>query len=75
VHLVVRVIRSGATDDRGLRPRARAMCCHALDDETADWLLNRLGPELVGPIVEPVTMATSPPGVASTYMLLERAEA
>ncbi len=54
---------------------ARRMFCNDLDEETTDWLLDRVGPEPPGPMTEPVTVATTPPGIASTYVLLERDEA
>lgn len=50
----------------------REMFCNDLDDETAAWLLGKLGPEPPGPMAEPVRVARLPPGVASTYVLLER---
>ena len=53
----------------------RVMFCNDLDDETAAWLMSQLGPEPPGPMTEAVTVATSPPGVESTYVLLERDEA
>jgi len=53
----------------------RVMFCNDLDDDTAAWLLSKLGPEPPGPFSEPVTVATAPPGVASTYVLLLRDEA
>jgi pimeloyl-ACP methyl ester carboxylesterase len=63
-----------------LSPQSRGidyqrMFCNDLDADTAAWLLSRLGPEPPGPISEPVRVATSPPGVPSTYVLLERDEA
>ncbi len=53
----------------------RAMFCNDLDEETAAWLLSRLVREPPGPMTEAVTVATPPPGVGSTYVLLERDEA
>lgn len=46
-----------------------------LDDETTAWLHTRLEPEPPGPIVEAVPAVTLPPGLQSTYILLERDEA
>ena len=51
------------------------MFCNDFDEETSTWLLSRLGPEPPGPMAEKVTVATGPPGVASTYVLLEQDEA
>ena len=51
------------------------MFCNDLDDETSSWLLSRLGPEPPGPMAEKVTVVTGPPGIASTYILLEKDEA
>ena len=51
------------------------MFCNDLDQETSAWLLSRLGPEPPGPMVEKVTVATGPPGIPSTYILLEKDEA
>ena len=53
----------------------RAMFCSDLDEDTAAWLLARLGPEPPGPMAEPITLATSPSDVGSTYILLERDQA
>lgn len=57
------------------RLNARTMFCNDLDEETAAWLLDRLGPEPSGPMREPAALASLPPGVPSTYILLERDEA
>ncbi len=51
------------------------MFCNDLDEETSRWLLSRLGPEPPGPMAENVTVATGPPSVPSTYILLEKDEA
>ena len=51
------------------------MFCNDLDAETSTWLLSRLGPEPPGPMAEKITVATGPPGVPSTYILLEKDEA
>ena len=51
------------------------MFCNDLDQETSAWLLSRLGPEPPGPMAEKVTVAVGPPGVPSTYILLEKDEA
>jgi len=53
----------------------RTMFCNDLDEEATEWLLGHVGPEPPGPMSEPVEIATVPPGVASTYVLLERDEA
>jgi len=53
----------------------RAMFCNDLDEETAEWLIGHLGDEPPGPMAELVSCATSPPGVESTYVVLERDEA
>lgn len=53
----------------------RVMFCNDLDEDTAAWLLAQLGPEPPGPMAEPITVAGSPSGVGSTYVLLERDEA
>lgn len=52
-----------------------SMFCNDLDAEASAWLLSRLGPEPPGPMAEKVTVATGPPGVPSTYILLEKDEA
>jgi len=51
------------------------MFCNDLDEKTSTWLLSRLGPEPAGPMAEKVAVATGPPGVPSTYILLEKDEA
>ncbi len=53
----------------------QTMFCNDLDEDTASWLLARLGPEPPGPMAESVEVARLPPGVASSYVLLERDEA
>lgn len=50
------------------------MFCNDLDEETTIWLLSRLGDEPPGPMAEKVAVAIGPPGVASTYILLEKDE-
>ena len=51
------------------------MFCNDLDEDSSHWLLSRLGPEPPGPMAEKVAVATGPPGVPSTYILLEKDEA
>ena len=51
------------------------MFCNDLDEESSHWLLSRLGPEPPGPMVEKVAVATGPPEVPSTFILLEKDEA
>ena len=51
------------------------MFCNDLDAETSTWLLSRLGPEPPGPMAEKVTVVSGPPGIPSTYILLEKDEA
>ena len=51
------------------------MFCNDLDAETSNWLLSCLGPEPPGPMAEKVTVASGPPGIPSTYILLEKDEA
>ena len=51
------------------------MFCSDLDQATCAWLLGCLGAEPPGPMAEPVTVATAPAGVGSTYILLERGRA
>jgi pimeloyl-ACP methyl ester carboxylesterase len=53
----------------------RNMFCNDLDDEATAWLQSRLEPEPPGPIAESVPPVTLPPGLKSTYILLERDEA
>lgn len=52
-----------------------AMFCNDLDEATASWLCERLGPEPPGPLLEPVATATAPAGIRSTYVVLERDQA
>jgi len=52
-----------------------SMFCNDLDEATAAWIFEHLGPEPPGPMAEPVRVATAPSEVASTYILLERDEA
>ena len=54
---------------------ARQMFCSDLDEETAAWLLGKLGPEPAGPMHEVATIAGPPAGIASTYILLEKDQA
>lgn len=51
------------------------MFCNDLDEEATAWLMGNLGPEPAGPLAEAVRIATPPPGVGSTYVVLERDEA
>ena len=51
------------------------MFCNDLDEDASAWLLSRLGPEPPGPMAEKVTVAVGPPGIPSTYILLEKDEA
>lgn len=53
----------------------RRMFCNDLDDDTVAWLLARLEREPPGPMTEPVPPVALPPGLATTYILLERDEA
>ncbi len=53
----------------------RDMFCNDLDDETTAWLRSKLEPEPSGPIIEYVPPVVLPPGLKSTYILLERDEA
>jgi pimeloyl-ACP methyl ester carboxylesterase len=48
--------------------------CSDLDEATAAWLVERLGPEPPGPMHEAVEIAAGPPDVAATYVLLESDE-
>lgn len=58
---------------RGLAPDV--MFCSDLDAEATAWVLGNLGPQPEGPMTQPVEVATAPPGVPSSYVLLERDEA
>ena len=51
------------------------MFCNDLDEVSSQWLLSRLGPEPPGPMAEKVKVTTTPSGVPSTYILLEKDEA
>ncbi len=51
------------------------MFCNDLDDETTSWLLDQLGPEPPGAMVEAARVSPASPGIASTYVLLEQDEA
>jgi pimeloyl-ACP methyl ester carboxylesterase len=53
----------------------KEMFCNDLDDETTAWLHSKLEPEPPGPISERVPPVTLPPGITSTYILLERDQA
>lgn len=46
--------------------------CSDLDEATAAWLRNRLGPQPAGPLEAKVTRVAGPPGIPSTYVLLEQ---
>ncbi|MEZ4281826.1 MAG: alpha/beta fold hydrolase [Myxococcota bacterium] len=51
-----------------------AAFCSDLDAETAAWLEGRLGPQPMGPMEAKVTRVAGPPGIPSTYVLLEEDE-
>jgi len=51
---------------------SRQMFCNDLDDETSEWLLERLADEPAGPMNEPVVKVRLPPELPTTYILLER---
>lgn len=51
----------------------QTMFCNDVDQEMAQWMFARLGPEPPGPMNEPVVAA--PVAIPSTYILLERDEA
>lgn len=53
----------------------RTMFCNDLDEQSAEWLLSQLGPEPPGPMAERLGRLTLPPGLPTTYVLLERDEA
>lgn len=53
----------------------KAMYCSDLDEETTHWLLSNLREEPLRPFSEPVTLCALPPGIPSTYVLLEKDQA
>ena len=48
------------------------MFCNDLDEDTASWLLSNLREDPVRPFTDPVSIATLPAGIPSTYILLEK---
>lgn len=53
---------------------AREMFCNDLDETDTAWLLDRLCDEPPGPMSENVSLSTTPEGMRTLYVLLERDE-
>jgi len=45
--------------------------CSDLDEQTAAWLTNQLGPQPAGPMLEPIQVVSGPAGIPQTYIVCE----
>lgn len=65
--------------NHALSPLARgvdlvAAFCSDLDEESAQWLVEHLGPQPPGVMTEAVTRVAGPPEIPSTYIVLDKDE-